>query len=183
MPSYATSMDVVLLITKDLRKQLQVKDENADDIFVEFFGSGVSELSIADRTAIANLCAEYGAKTGFFPVDEHTLDYLAQTGREQHSIQIMKAYLQKSALFRSVQDDDNAVEYHKVIEIFLPDIVVTISGPCKPKDKVELEDVAKDFQSKFGPSLGILNLDIDGQVHTVQNGSVLLTSIASCSNR
>ena len=75
-------MDVVLLITKDLRKQLQVKDENADDIFVEFFGSGVSELSIADRTAIANLCAEYGAKTGFFPVDEHTLDYLTQTGRD-----------------------------------------------------------------------------------------------------
>ena len=188
VPSYATSMDVVLLITKDLRKQLQVKTECcrgaefADDIFVEFFGSGVSELSIADRTAIANLCAEYGAKTGYFPVDEQTLDYLTQTGREQHSIQIMKSYLQKSALFRSVQDADDNVGYDKIIEIFLPDIVVTISGPCKPKDKVELGDVAKDFQSKFGPSLGILNLNIDGQVHTVQNGSVLLTSIASCSN-
>ena len=182
-------MDVVLLITKDLRKQLQIKEassENADrDIFVEFFGSGVSELSIADRIAIANLCGEYGAKTGYFPVDDQTLEYLAQTGREQHSIQIMKAYLQKSALFRSSasqQRDEDSVKYKQTIEIFLPDIVVTISGPFKPKDKVELEDVAKDFHSKFGPSLGVLNLDIDGQLHSVQNGSVLLTSIASCSN-
>ena len=175
-------MDVVLHITKDLRKQLQVFDE---DLFVEFFGSGVSELSLADRTAISNLCTEYGAKTGFFPVDQLTLDYLVQTGRDKHSIQIMKTYLQKTALFKSDNieiDTEKNIDYKTIIEIFLPDIVVTISGPLRPKDKIELEEITEDFESKFGPNLGILNLEIDGKLQSIQNGSVLLTSIASSSN-
>ena len=170
-------MDVVLLITKELRKQLQSFE---DDLFIEFFGSGVSELSLADRTAISNLCTEYGAKTGYFPVDELTLDYLAQTGRENHSIQIMRTYLQKASLFK--QNDDQKIDYQNVVDIFLPDIVVTISGPIRPKDKVELEDVTQDFESKFGPNLGILNLEIDGELKTIQNGSVLLTSIGQVSH-
>merc|ERR1712110_648807 len=99
MPLYATSTDAVLLITKELRKQLPAKEESLD-MFVEFFGPAVKELSIADRSAVANLCNEYSAKTGFFPVDASTLEYLAQTGREKHSLKVTKEYLQKVGLFR-----------------------------------------------------------------------------------
>lgn len=185
----------MLLVTKELRKQFQASNPDPNlDIFVEFFGPAIDELSIADRSAIANLCGEYNAKIGFFPVDKSTLSYLAQTGREKHSLSIMKKYLEKVALLRDNQntEENDAIVYDDVIEIFLPDIVVTISGPMKSKEKVELEDVPKDFHEslskKFGLSQdqafieGVLNLDIDGQFHSIQNGSILMTSIASCSN-
>lgn len=201
VPIYATSTDVVLLISKEIRKQLpsitkslQSSDKiNQDNVFVEFFGPAVKELSIADRSAVANLCNEYSAKTGFFPVDASTLEYLAQTGREKHSLKVTKEYLQKVGLFRiNPEDNDHEddVVYDEIIEIYLPDIVVTISGPTRPKDKVEVEDVPKDFQSsltkKFDQSSydagGVFNIDIDGQFNSIKDGSILLSSIASCSN-
>ena len=126
MPLYATSTDAVLLITKELRKQLSTHDE--EDTFVEFFGPAIDEFSIADRSAIANLCNEYNAKTGFFPVDQTTLDYLHQTGREKHSLDVMKKYLECVDLLRNNQNTENNIKYDEVIEVYLPDIVVTISG-------------------------------------------------------
>ena len=184
MPLYATSTDAVLLITKELRKQLPSQENQIEDIFVEFFGPAIDELSIADRSAIANLCNEYNSKTGFFPVDQTTLDYLHQTGREKHSLMVTKQYLENVGLLRNNQNIDN-IAYDKVIEVYLPDIIVTISGPKKSKDKVELEQVPKDFQQSMSKGLtssGIMNIDIDGQFHSIQNGSVLMSSIASSSN-
>ena len=189
MPLYATSTDAVLLITKELRKQLPSQENQTEDIFVEFFGPAIDELSIADRSAIANLCNEYNSKTGFFPVDQTTLDYLHQTGREKHSLNVTKKYLENVGLLRNNQstESNENIAYDKVIEVYLPDIIVTISGPRKSKDKVELEQVPKDFQqslSKGGLSSqpGIMNIDLDGQFHSIQNGSVLMSSIASSSN-
>ena len=191
VPIYATSTDVVLLISKEIRKQLKSQDH--DNVFVEFFGPAVKELSIADRSAVANLCSEYNAKTGFFPVDSSTLDYLSQTGREKHSLAVMKEYLERTGLLRinmDNNDEEDEVIYDDIIEIYLPDIVVTISGPTRPKDKVELEDVSKDFckslSEKFGQQHhhqgGVFNIDMDGQFHSIRDGSILLSSIASCSN-
>ena len=138
VPVYATSTDVVLFVSKEIRKFLSGSSSagsNPDiDLFVEFFGPGIRFLSIADRSAIANLCNEYNAKTGFFPVDCHTLDYLAQTGREKHSIYVMKAYLERSGLLRINPENNEEtceIAYDEIVEIFLPDIIVTISGPTR----------------------------------------------------
>lgn len=176
-----------MLVTKELRKQL----EPSGDIFIEFFGPSVDQLSIADRSAIANLCNEYNSLTGFFPVDLSTLDYLSQTGREKHSLSIIKTYLDKVGLLRTDEATTaDSILYDEVVEIYVSDIVVTISGPKKTKDKVELEDVPQEFHksltSKFGltqPQIGsVMNLEIDGEIHSIQNGSILSSSIASSSN-
>ena len=179
VPKLATSMDVVLLVSKEIRKFVKSSEEL--DIFVEFFGPAIDQLSIQERSAISNSAGEYNAKMAFFPIDMKTLEYLEHTGREKHSLKIIKEYLELNGLLRTQQNQDQ-IQYDDVLEIFLPDIVVTISGPLRPKDKVELEDVAKDFSKNFPHFNGIFNLDIDGQFHSIKDGSVLLSSIASCSN-
>lgn len=126
-------------------------------------------------------------------MDACTLDYLAQTGREKHSLKVMQKYLELNGLFRVNPDDADYEEdiiYDEIIEVYLPDIVVTISGPTRSKDKVELEDVAKDFKESLSKKFdrphaghgGIFNIDIDGEFHSIKDGSILLSSIASCSN-
>ncbi len=198
VPKFATSMDVVLHVTKELRKQSHIQNGASDeDVFVEFFGPAVEQLSITDRSAIANLCSEYGSMTGFFPVDAATIEYLEHTGRERHSLASIKSYLEKVLMLRpsySPEDDDM---FDAIVEVYLPDIVVTISGPKRTKDKVELGDVAKDFHSTLdapgvGPrAFGLdpeklygsdVNVDVDGDLYTLKHGTILLSSLASCSN-
>jgi aconitate hydratase len=153
---------VVLLITKQLRKcgedtkeHDQTKSFNntkaasSKPVFVEFFGPSVSQLSIADRSAVANLCTEYGAKVGYFPVDETTLEYLRHTGRDPHQIDVIEMYMKKVNMFRSTSSEkdvaDTKIEYDSIINIDLSGAQVTISGPKKTKERIFLQSVAENF--------------------------------------
>ena len=164
-------LDLVLLITKQLRKCGEdVMVSNTKDgeknklcnngkaminkpIFVEFFGPSVSHLSIADRCAVANLCAEYGAKVGYFPMDETTIKYLRHTGRDPHQIDIIEMYMKKVKMFRSnsTNDDEseNTIEYDSIINIDLTEVQVTVSGPKKTKERILLPTVAENFSQSL----------------------------------
>lgn len=110
--SLATSTDVVLTITKHLR-QIGVVGK-----FVEFFGPGLSQLSIADRATIANMCPEYGATVGFFAVDETSMKYLRQTGRDEERIAFIEKYLKANKMFRHFEDADEDPVFSQVRELF-----------------------------------------------------------------
>lgn len=105
---YVTSTDLVLTITKNLRS-LGVVGK-----FVEFFGSGVSSLSIADRATISNMCPEFGGTVGYFPVDKNTLEYLRQTNRDENKISVIEQYLKATKQFRDYNDESEDPIYSKV---------------------------------------------------------------------
>ena len=187
IPTFATSTEVVLLVTKKLRHT------GVSGCFIEFFGPSVQELSIADRATIANMCPEYGALVGFFPPDEQTLEYLAQTGRDKPQVDCMKEYFKRVKLLRNKTDPDP--DYSSVIEINLSDVQPCISGPKRTKDKVPIPSVSQDFNAALTAKEGAkgfglspdqihstFTVDIDGALHTIQHGAVLLAAIASCSN-
>ena len=160
-------LDLVLLITKQLRKcGDDTKDEDRNKmgnnekdtskskaIFVEFFGPSVNQLSIADRSAVANLCTEYGAKVGYFPVDDITIDYLRHTGRDNHQVEVIEMYMKRGGMFRNSKEDSQendettktGIKYDSVVSIDLSDAQVTISGPKKLKERVLLEHVSENF--------------------------------------
>lgn len=156
--------DLVLLITKQLRRcgedtkddersNTENKGTNNKTVFVEFFGPSVDQLSIADRSAVANLCTEYGAKVGYFPVDETTLEYLRHTGRDPHQVEVIEMYMKKVGMFRNskmdVEGDHEAtktmIKYDSVVDIDLSEAQVTISGPKKAKERILLQHVAENF--------------------------------------
>lgn len=141
LPSFATSTDVVLTITKCLR-QVGVVGK-----FVEFFGPGVSELTIADRATIANMCPEYGATIAFFPPDSAAMDYLVQTCREPHTIKYIEAYLRAVKLYRNDYNNSNEDPiYTQVYELDLSTIKSSLSGPKRPQDRVPVDEMKKDFE-------------------------------------
>lgn len=207
--AFATSSDLVLLITKQLRQKRQSSSSSAGAssgpslsssssqlVFVEFFGPGVAELSIPDRSAVANLCAEYGANMGYFPVDHLTMAYLKSTGRDPHQLSLIETYLKKVHLYRC-GGDDVEVEYDEVADVDLSEVQVTVSGPglvSNGKDhRVPL--VGPHMKSAFFDALPELRwsensigsgnslcIEIDGRLHTVRHGSILSASIASCTN-
>lgn len=149
LPSYATSTDVVLTITKNLR-QMGVVGK-----FVEFYGPGVSSLSIADRATIANMCPEYGATIGFFPTDRTTIDYLVQTGRDQAAIDCAQSYLKAVNMFR--KDYNDAAEdpvFSQVLQLDLSTITPSLSGPKRPHDRVAVADMKQDFRSCLTNKVG-----------------------------
>ncbi|ODM91228.1 Cytoplasmic aconitate hydratase [Orchesella cincta] len=133
-----TSTDVVLTITKNLR-QLGVVGK-----FVEFFGPGLANLSIADRATISNMCPEYGATCAFFPVDSITIQYLRQTNRAERDVALIEAYLRKTLMFREREDED--LVFSEVVELDLSTVVTCMSGPKRPHDRVNLTDMKEDFQ-------------------------------------
>lgn len=161
-----TSTDLVLTITKHLR-QLGVVGK-----FVEFYGSGVAELSIADRATISNMCPEYGATVGYFPIDENTLNYMKQTSkfplymyyfavicltrlilfefildRCEKKIDIIRQYLQATRQLRDYSDDSQDPKFSQTITLDLSTVVTSVSGPKRPHDRVSVSDMKKDFQS------------------------------------
>lgn len=99
--------------------------------FVEFFGDGLKEMTLADRATLSNMSPEYGATMGFFPVDENTIDYLRLTGREEKKISIIESYLKENLLFRSKETEQD-IQYTKVVELNLDEIVPVVAGPKRP---------------------------------------------------
>ncbi|KAK3096001.1 hypothetical protein FSP39_021854 [Pinctada imbricata] len=186
---YVTSTDVVLTITKHLR-QVGVVGK-----FVEFYGPGVCHLSIADRATISNMCPEYGATVGFFPVDEQSLEYLRQTGRDQDKISFIENYLKAVKMFRNYANQDEDPNFSQVIELDLGTVVSCCSGPKRPHDKVPVSEMKTDFTSCLNTKIGFKGFAIpadkqsttvpfvfDNQEYTLSHGSVVIAAITSCTN-
>ena len=177
---FSTSTDLVMLITKQLRRSR----DSEEGVFVEFFGPSVAQLSISDRSAVANLCSEYGAQVAYFPIDQVTIEYLRKSGKTDHQISVIESYLKKVAIFQT----DSVLDYDSVVTIDLSDVLVSVSGPKKAKDRISLAKLSEEFRAQLVKEFGVdanavpLTVDIDGKLHTVKHGSVLIASIASCTN-
>ncbi|XP_053370466.1 iron-responsive element-binding protein 2 [Clarias gariepinus] len=185
----ATSIDIVLGITKHLRQA------GIGGKFVEFFGPGVSQLSAADRTTIANMCPEYSAAVSFFPVDDITLKHFKQTNFTEEKLELFEAYLKSVKLFRSSTDQSEDPCYTEVIEINLSSIVPNVSGPKRPQDRVPVTCMKQDFLNCLNEKVGFKGFHVpkekqstvmpflhDGTEYSLAHGSVVIAAIISCTN-
>ncbi|XP_058053616.1 cytoplasmic aconitate hydratase-like [Anopheles bellator] len=185
-----TSTDLVLTITKHLR-QIGVVGK-----FVEFFGPGVTELSIADRATISNMCPEYGATVGYFPVDKNALEYLRQTNRAEDRIQTIEAYLRATNQLRDFSDATQDPAFTQLVELDLTTVVTSVSGPKRPHDRVAVSEMQQDFRQCLSAKVGFKGFAIpsaelgasgsfswtDGKTYELRHGSVVIAAITSCTN-
>ena len=174
MPEGTTATDLVLTVVKMLR------DKGVVGKFVEFYGDGLSNLTLADRATIANMAPEYGATCGFFPVDDETLKYLKFSGRDDHTIKIVEKYSKKQGLWAS-----NDITFTDTVSLDMSSIVPTISGPKRPQDKVLLSDASKEFNKIFQNVTGRKNANTSKVNKTdfeIKDGSILIAAITSCTN-
>jgi len=141
LPTGATATDLVLTVTEMLRKKKVVGK------FVEFFGTGLSSLSLADRATIANMSPEYGATMGFFPVDAEALKYLRLTGRSEEQVALVEAYCREQGIFRTDETPDPL--YGDVLELDLASVRPSIAGPRRPQDRVPLAQAKQMFQQSL----------------------------------
>ena len=195
-----TATDLVLTVTEMLRRRGVVGK------FVEFFGDGLADLTLADRATIANMAPEYGATCGFFPIDERTTEYMELSGRDEDTIALVEAYCKAQGLWRSSSDPDP--EFTDVLELDLNDVVPSLAGPKRPQDRVPLTAVKRTFidvvtdtlklndeeisklegeggQTAVGnhePSGGDVPVVIDGKKHHMSHGDVVIAAITSCTN-
>ncbi|WP_435258648.1 aconitate hydratase AcnA [Thioclava sp. FR2] len=171
-----TATDLVLKVVQMLRKHGVVNK------FVEFYGEGLDRLPLADRATIANMAPEYGATCGFFPIDNETLRYLRQTGREESRIALVEAYAKANGMWR---DADYSPVYTSTLHLDMSTIVPAISGPKRPQDYLPLTDAkasfAKEMDASFKRPLG-KEVAVDGQDYTMSSGKVVIASITSCTN-
>uniref|UniRef100_A0A3Q2NZ03 Cytoplasmic aconitate hydratase n=1 Tax=Fundulus heteroclitus TaxID=8078 RepID=A0A3Q2NZ03_FUNHE len=184
-----TSTDIVLTVTKHLR-QVGVVGK-----FVEFFGPGVAQLSIADRATIANMCPEYGATAAFFPVDHVSINYLEQTGREPETLAYITKYLKAAAMFRDYNDVAQDPDFTQVVELDLSTVLPCCSGPKRPQDKIPVSEMKTDFEACLGAKQGFKGFQVaperhnsevpfqfNGKEYTLSHGSVVIAAITSCTN-
>ncbi len=136
-----TATDLVLRVTEALRREKVVGK------FVEFFGEGTRTLALPDRATIGNMAPEYGATMGFFPVDEKTIDYFKGTGRTKAEIEAFEAYFKAQGLFGVAKAGD--IDYSQVVTLDLGDVTPSLAGPKRPQDRIELGQVAQQFQSLY----------------------------------
>ena len=170
-----TSTDLVLRIVKELR-ELGVVEK-----FVEFYGSGLTNLSLADRATISNMAPEYGATCGYFPTDEETIKYLKVTGRSEQEIAIVDAYSKINGFWNTGEDKI----YTDILEIDLKNIKPAISGPKKPHEYISLEEsssllmqtLKKDYEADLETEHNVEN-----EKYTIRSGDILIASITSCTN-
>jgi aconitate hydratase len=140
LPEGSTATDLVLTITQILRSHGVVEK------FVEFYGEGLSSMSVADRATIANMAPEYGATIGFFPIDEQTLNYLRLTGREENHIDLVERYAKEQGLWREKKSEP---KFSEVLELDLATVMPSVAGPRRPQDRVELRGVKQSFRSSL----------------------------------
>jgi len=174
LPEGTTATDLVLTVVKILR------DKGVVGKFVEFYGEGLKNLTLADRATIGNMAPEYGATCGFFPIDDETIKYLELSGRDNDTIELVKSYAKEQGLWA----DDNAV-YTDTVSLDMSTVVPTISGPKRPQDKVLLTEAAatfknvlKDISKRDNPkSVKIENSDFE-----LEDGKIVIAAITSCTN-
>ena len=182
-----TASDMTLRIVEILRKKGVVGK------FVEFFGQGMTALSLADRATIANMAPEYGATCGFFPVDERTLEYLRLTGREESAIEGVEAYSKAQGLWYSSTDPEKS--YTSTVELDLTTIQPALAGPKRPQDRVDLSAMKQHFENSLTNELGHHGhgleteelskgaiVDLDGEIFDLNHGDVVIAAITSCTN-
>ncbi|PZS04657.1 MAG: aconitate hydratase, partial [Chloroflexi bacterium] len=189
LPEGATATDLVLTVTQMLRKHGVVGK------FVEYCGTGLSQLTVADRATLANMSPEYGATAGLFPVDAETLTYLRMTNRSADHIDLVERYMREQTLFRT--DETPVAEYSETLELDLGTVVPSLAGPRRPQDRVALPDVRRNFRGAFAQQLsnghvlgdgdsskedtdGSVEIELDGERVRIGNGSVAIAAITSC---
>jgi aconitate hydratase len=170
----ATATDLVLMVTQMLRAKGVVGK------FVEFYGPGVSALALADRATIANMAPEYGATIGYFPVDDKTLDYLRLSNRPPELVALVESYYKEQGMFLNPKSCEPA--YTDTLELDLGNVVPSMAGPKRPQDRIELGDVKKNFVSTLSEAPRKVAVLMDGNVAEVQDGSVVIAAITSCTN-
>ncbi len=174
LPEGTTATDLVLTVVKMLR------DKGVVGKFVEFYGSGLKNLTLADRATIANMAPEYGATCGFFPIDEETLKYLRFSGRDKKTVKIVENYAKAQGLWASED-----IVFTDKISLDMSEVVPTISGPKRPQDKVLLNHAASSFSKVFKEATGREKKNISKVNESdfdIQDGSILIAAITSCTN-
>ena len=177
LPEGATATDLVLMIVEALRKRGVVGK------FVEFFGPGLDQLSLADRATIANMAPEYGATCGFFPIDGEALNYLRLTGRDDDRVALVEAYAKAQGMWR----DSAAADPHftDVLSLDLSTVVPSMAGPKRPQDRVTLPDVAGSFAKTLADVAGRTSpksVPVKGNDFEIADGDVMIAAITSCTN-
>ncbi|MDD7971269.1 aconitate hydratase AcnA [Roseinatronobacter alkalisoli] len=196
MKEGTTATDLVLKVVQLLRAKGVVGK------FVEFYGDGLDHLPLADRATIANMAPEYGATCGFFPIDQETLRYLEQTGRDKDRIALVEAYAKENGFWRGA---DYAPIYTDTLELDMSTVVPAISGPKRPQDHTALDQAARKFLDVVSEYRGTAvgsqasemadegpaptapadprkTASVDGEDYTIRDGSVVIASITSCTN-
>ncbi len=174
LPEGVTATDLVLTVTQMLRSKGVVGK------FVEFYGEGLSALSLADRATVANMAPEYGATIGLFPIDEETLRYLRLTNRPADLIALVEAYAKEQGLFRTDQTPEPV--YSDTIELDLATVRPSLAGPKRPQDRVDLPEVKRNFLSLLGAEPREVPVSFNGTRAAVRDGSVVIAAITSCTN-
>jgi len=175
LPEGATATDLVLTVTEMLRKKGVVGK------FVEFYGTGLSNLTLPDRATIANMAPEYGATMGFFPVDAETLAYLRFTSRSEEQVRLVEAYSKEQGLFRTDQTPDPV--FSDRIELDLAKVVPTMAGPKRPQDSVPLTQAKTSFEESLaGAAPKHISVKNNGDNFDLADGSVVIAAITSCTN-
>ena len=187
-----TATDLALTVVQILRKHGVVEK------FVEFYGAGLSQISLADRATIANMAPEYGATMGYFPIDAETLNYLRRTGHPENEVQLVERYAKEQGLFRTDETPDP--EFSETLELNLADVVPSLAGPKRPQDRVALSDMKQSFEAAlvapvkdrgFGLAESELNQQsaisdptgtLRSQQSAIGHGAVVIASITSCTN-
>ncbi|MBM7682295.1 aconitate hydratase [Pullulanibacillus pueri] len=188
LPSGTTATDLALVVTQILREEKVVGK------FVEFFGPGMSQMSLADRATISNMSPENGATATFFPVDDETLNYMRLTGRTEEQIKLVETYCKANGLFYTPDKKDP--KFTKVIELNLSEIVPSLAGPKRPQDRIVLSDMKKEFQNALTRESGVHGFGLgedeinkkstveykDGRKEELKTGDVVIAAITSCTN-
>ncbi len=174
LPEGATATDLVLTVTQMLRKKGVVGK------FVEFYGTGLSSLTLPDRATIANMAPEYGATMGFFPVDSETLAYLRFTARAEDQVRLVEAYTKEQGLFRTDQTPDPI--FSDRLELDLASVVPTMAGPKRPQDSVPLTEAKTAFEKSLIEPPKHASVQNNGDKFDLADGSVVIAAITSCTN-
>ncbi len=169
-----TATDLVLIIVEMLRKKGVVGK------FVEFYGEGLKNLTLADRATIANMAPEYGATCGFFPVDDETLKYLKLSGRDQETIALVEKYSKEQGLWAS-----NDVVFTDTLSLDVSSVVTSISGPKRPQDKVLLTEASTAFAKVYKENAKrdkAIEAKVEGADFNIKDGDIVIAAITSCTN-
>ena len=181
LPDGATATDLVLRVTEMLRAHGVVGK------FVEFYGSGLDDMPVANRATLANMAPEYGATIGFFPVDDRTLDYLRLSGRDEALIETVEQYYKLQGMWR---DDSHEITYSSSLELDMGTVVSSLAGPKRPQDRIALSamkqqwhvDLDGQLQPNGGSDVVVSGVVSDGETFDLRNGDVVIAAITSCTN-
>jgi aconitate hydratase len=174
-----TATDLVLTVTQMLRKKGVVGK------FVEFFGEGLENMTLADRATIANMGPEYGATCGFFPIDKETLNYMNTTGRAEDRLALVEAYSRAQGMWREKGSEDPV--FTDILELDMGDVVPSMAGPKRPEGRIALENIGSGFatslENEYKKTTGqTTRYAVEGEDYDLGHGDVAIAAITSCTN-